>query len=823
MFVNDKTDNMISYANSPKRPRTHFMWRRALRCSEEYEPLKLREKPNLNVLRMMLDMNRDDDAVRANIGPLTQYENEMLDAGDARNVFYDQKSIAEFATTGYHGAKKFGRAYCGSKLNWMNRRLVNTMYRNSHQEIDLRCSYQTMIYNAFDHVDLPTIRLLLRNPSEIIGAIAHETHLGRDEVKTALIASMCSLPRVDYGFGDAYVAADKVRTLSEHPFMKEYINDMKRAAEELKLVYPEFYATMKSKASKDNKIEHVDGIALSHIAMDMEHAVMRYAIDQFPMEEPNMIWYFDGLVLPNKYVINADSVCTSLETKIRERFDIRCEFQVKDVAANSIAWSLSPMELSDSNLGYPRFKMRFEKDMCRFLNPAKFGHFFDDGKLQFLSKEGFSHVTMEQNPEYIKQWLADPDKRMYNTIEFSPPPLVAKPKNFNPWKGFAAESLPPIENPSDIERLVKPYKDHVFLLVGEDKAYEEYMHKMIAFKIQKPGLRWNVMPYFFSAQGVGKDQWFKILSNVVGSNLCYTATNFGELKGSATSLIDNKIFVCFSEMSAEDSIKHTEWAKMKITSESFTVNAKYVPEYENRSCHSFIGFTNYMNAINFKSDDRRFVAFQSSGKYRNDPEYHGPFNDYINDKVSQRAIYEWLLAMDIEDFNPMKDRPMTKMHAEVADYQKPMFDIFLENNWESMKMSAQFTTDFKQTRIIDNTILQINSSLIQEYYATFLKDEMKLADMQGAPGSKIAKTFVKHSMEASSKIDKYKTLEGNPIQAKRYKDRNMYQFHIDAIEMYIKKDLKHEEDDDEIEQEGQDPDGYEDRSHLACGFTPNSR
>lgn len=794
------------------------MWRRALQASEEYPCLKLREKPNLNVLRMMLDMNRDDDAVRNNVRVLTDYENEMIEAGDERDAHYIQKSIGDFVTTGYRGAKMIGRSYTGSKLNWMPRRLVNTMYRNTHQEIDLRCSYQTMLYNAFDHIDLPAVRILLRNPTETMGSVSHETQLPLSAVKKGLLAAMCSLPKVDYGFEDPDSFMDEIRRFAEHRFVQQYVKEMCLVAQELRIVYPEFFGTMENMARSTGKIDHVDGLALSYMAMDMEHSVMRYVIDQFPMDIPDMIWYFDGLMIPNRYVANVESVCNNLESKIRERFDIRCEFRIKDIAANSIAWSLGPSELDNANSGYRRWRLKFEKTMAKFCSPPKFCNFHDGNKFQFVGKEGFQHLTMSENQDYVKQWLQDPDKRSYDTIEFAPPPLTSRPKNFNPWDGFAAESLPPIEDMAEVERRVQPYKDHMQILCGDEDP--EYMNKLIAFKIQKPGLRWGVMPYFFSAQGVGKDQWFIFISKIVGSKYCYTATNFGELKGTATSLIDNKLFVCFSEMSSEDSYKNTEFIKRLITSDTLMVEAKYVPQYENRSCHAFIGFTNYMNAINYKSDDRRFVAFKASGKYRNDPEYHGPFNTYIHDPMNQRAVFQWLMGMDLNGFEPMKERPKTEMHTEVADYQKPMFDIFIDKHFDELKTSAQYTTDIRQNRIVDGKILEINSSVVQDLYGTFLRDEMKLADM--TTGSKIAKTFVKHYMEATTRIDKYKVLDQQTIFKKKYKDRNCYQFDIVAFEKYISEDIRHEKKEEAVEEEAL-PDDYVNMDHLAHGFVPGNR
>jgi hypothetical protein len=178
------------------------------------------------------------------------------------------------------------------------------------------------------------------------------------------------------------------------------------------------------------------------------------------------------------------------------------------------------------------------------------------------------------------------------------------------------------------------------------------------------------------------------------------------------------------------------------------------------------------------------------------------------------------MSMDISDFEPMRERVKTTMHAEVADYQKPMFDIFLDKHWEDMKTNARISTDFKLTRIIDNKILELNTSVIQDQYGIFLRDEMKLQDM--TTGSKIAKTFSKHSMEASSRMDKFKVLEQKPVQSKRYKDRHMYQFDIEAIDKYVEIDIRHNDPNEDLEEE-EIPEGYVDRSNFVVGFNGNSR
>ena len=779
---------------SSKRARTHFIWRRLVKCEREFTPVKLLEKPNLNVLRMMLDMNRDDETVHTNSRVMEAYENEMLDIGDSREVMYNQMSIEKFVDDHYEGARFVGRAYTHSKLNYMPRKIVNTMYRNSHQEIDIRCSYPTMVYNAFSHLDLPALRLLVREPTSTIASLAHDLGIEAGAVNKTLNAILCSCPKFYYGTQDD----ETNRKIGEHAFIARFKEDVVNICKEMKVVYPGFYSVMERKAIAESKGDTADGIALSYLAGDIEHAVMRCVMDSLPVEEKDMIWYYDGLMVPCRLVINPGAICEMFQDQVHGRLGIECQFAIKDVAINSLAWSLSPEELSSDNLGYRRWKLRFEKKWCLFENPSKFG-FFLDGKLLFRNKEEFKLQTMCENKDFVEQWKTDSTKRMYKSLEFSPPPLVSKHGYFNPWNGFAADALEPIGDPGEVERRIQMYKRHINLLCGENEEYENYIHKLMAFKFQKPGLRWGVMPYFFSAQGVGKDQWFSFISKIAGHDLCYTATDFGELVGTATSLIDNKIFVCFSEMSAEDSHKHQEKIKRMITSDTMTVEAKYVAQYTNRSCHSFIGFTNNINALSFKSDDRRMVPFQACGRYRNDPEYHAPFHEYINDPMNQRAVYQWFMEMDIAGFEPMHARPKTEMHSMVADSCKPFADIFLEKKFEALIQAAKHSNDIRNTRLVcGESVLEISSSEFTSLYGEFLR-EMKLPEDSINSEAKVHKKMHKDLTEAGARMDKYhdKSKIARPFMSKKYKDRNAVQFQIDSVRNYIKNDLQRQDDEDD--------------------------
>jgi hypothetical protein len=725
---------------------------------------------------MMLDMNMDDPCVQKNRVRMESYEREMIDAGEHHFTTYQQKEL--IPAEGYEGATLFGRAYTGSQLNWMSRKIVNTMYKMSHQEVDMVCCYPTMIYTLFEHLPLTAFRMWVQNPSQVLASVSAETGFDTVEVKRGLVSMICSMPDVCYGFNDN----DKSAIFGSHRFVQGILSDLRIICREMKTVYPQFWKTIEVQAAADKNQHHAEGVALSYLAADMEHCIMREVVSFFNPDTNDMVWYFDGVLVPNIAIGNRDEVCERLKDMIADKFEIPCRFRVKDIAANSIAWSLGPRDLDPNN--YASFKRSFERSFFVLQHPAKVCR-LHNGIVRFLNKEEFNLLTANMGPkEFVNQWLSDRTRREYKGLEFTPPPLTPKHDHFNTWRGFAAETLPPIQNRAEVLRRAEPFQRHCRLMMGNDETNYEYFVKLFAWKFQNPGLKWNVMPIIMSAQGIGKDFFFKFIAEMVGPAYCHDGDTFGEIVGTNTALVSDKLFVFMTELKAEDSFKHVEKIKKMITNDNMTVEAKYVQPYVNRSVMCMVGYANSYNAVVIKSDDRRFFPVVADCRYRNDPTYHDPFVAYVRDPVNQRAVFQFLReVIDVSNFQPWSARPVTDVHKEMAGEAPSYGDQFLKSYWTNMKVDAESRS---QGFEIQNNALRVECYEIGNMAEHLFVEHFKIA---GLSKSKCATKISTCLRELSSKIDKYAEEGVTPISKGRSKSTRYYLFDIPSVEAYMQNEL----------------------------------
>jgi hypothetical protein len=728
----------------------------------------------MDLLRMIIDMNRDDPLVASKLTILEDYERSINQHGWGREMKYQQHEVK--AVDGYSGSVLIGRSYHPAALLRFPRKITNTLYKETHVELDIKASYPTMIYNAFGHMDIPAFRLLATNPESVYGRLSRSVNLSRSVLKRNVMALISSFPNY---------ASTESRALEEHDFIRQLKSDLVSVSQAMEETYPTFCKVMYNKASEEGKRGHYIGMALCYLAMDMENAVMRAVIEH--LEEDDMLWLFDGVIMPRKCIGEEDPIgfCDDLRSTIKDKVGIECNFGIKELANDCFAISLSEEEQRDRS-GYRRWKLEFERKFFILEEPPRYGYKMGD-RIVLGSKDAFDHWTMAEPPTMIKQWKTDANRKIYRKMDFAPPPLVCEPGCLNTFDGFAADLLEPIDDELEVLARIEKFRYHVNMLMNWNERDAEYFLKWLAFKIQQPGLGAGTMPVLRSCQGVGKDQLMRFFAYILGEKYCLVVTNISDVMDKSTGLMENKLVVCFSEISFDDSRRHEENLKRLITDSKIVVERKYVPQYENRLCASFMGFTNNFNAIKFGSDDRRFFPVTCSGKYRNDPAYHGPFNDYLLDKKNQRAVYEWLTSMDLEGFHPMTDRPITETHDEMAEDSKPAVDLFVQRHFEDWIEMAGITEGYRMIKEGEFEILEIRSSYFFEILGDFLSTDFKMANMDSK--GKVQKFGSRQLREMSSRIDKYKKRSVAAITDSRNDKYRSWRFEVEAVREYIKQDL----------------------------------
>lgn len=730
---------------SPKRHETSpsVMW-----SFPKYSTLIVKEKPSVEFMKMMVDMNRDDEDVRKSMDSLEA--SIRLYSSSIPSARYEQKIFG--------GMGKIGRAFSGSHLQRMPSKVLNTIYHQSHLEIDIKSSYATMLYAAFDDLDLPSLKAYVDDAEKVYDGFRLHYGINRAEVKKIINAMICSFPNIPGDYGLGFGDLDRIRDVGMSEFVKGLKQDLSCITAKMRARYEELYDECDIKERERESDQHsrrTAGIAMSYLAADMEHAVMRSVIKKLygDSEIDDIVWRFDGVyVNANKFSGESwDDVERDLSSYIMEQFNIKALFKVKSPSENKFAVSLSPAELVDQR-GYGGWKMGFEKRFFRLDSPPVFVHVMPDSRLVLLNESQFKHNTCEEPKEFVKMWRSDPGKRKYVGIDFAPPPVMVKENYFNSWKGFAAAEWMTVSN-DDVD--IGIYLRHVDILMGNEDGSKpevsQYFHKLIAQKFQYPGKKWRVMPFIRSTQGVGKDLWADFIGSIMGSRYFHKAADVGEVMGKSSCHQEGKLLIVFSEMSYQKNMEHKEELKNDITSEMKVIKQKYVAEYEIRHMADFVGFSNNFDALHIASGDRRMFVVTASGKYANEASYFHPLIEWMKQSSSKKAVYDYYMGMDITNFDSSADRVVTDDFKEMTANHRTPVESFMCRIIPLWKQEADYggSPDFREA---GPDMLRIKSTRLFGDFRTYA-EEMKIRGSDSR--SAMDKMAIRMIKELNSKAEKF--------------------------------------------------------------------
>lgn len=665
------------------------------------------ERPNTELMTMLVEMYPDEELVRAYADRLVRKRDALLQNNGEQMQQYEQKDLSSFASHTYHGTTKIGRAYTNSLLPCLPSKILNTIYKETHVELDMVCATSTLLLQAFGECEMEVLGDYVNDPESVY----EELGMTKKQAKKLINSIICSYPNV----AESPDIGDWAE-LSRNETVIKIKSDVRKLVAALHGRYPDFYEMVRLKCLGEGRMRHIDGTILSYFASDMEHSVMRSVIDFiFPGEHSldNIVWKYDGLILPKTcFRGTQERFLRDVKQYVQDHVGVDVNFKIGHLNENSYGICLHPdREVGDS---YARWKAVFEKRYAKVAVPQVFMMFYDGGKLWYdLNRTQFDHNTMEEPKEFMKRWLDDPYKRMYLGRDFLPPPLATPPGYLNLYRGIAASDIPPNEDPVDISL----YLNHVRLLCGSNDENANYLHKLIAQKIQLPGMKWRVMPLIMSAQGVGKDIWFDFISSVIGVYQCVKDDGIHKFVGTNSHSLEGKLLCCLQEMGYKDTKEHEEKLKALITNDTIQLEKKYVNSFMVTNVVDFIGFTNQFNAITVSADDRRYFIVVSDSTYAQKREYIMPLLAFFHADENKRAVYDYYMGIDLDGFDSSADRPLTDAHEELMESSLSHADRFLQQ-------SLPIWMDSIGVDIVmqDNHCLRIKSSKMLSDFMDYAKE-----------------------------------------------------------------------------------------------------
>ena len=270
-----------------------------------------------------------------------------------------------------------------------------------------------------------------------------------------------------------------------------------------------------------------------------------------------------------------------------------------------------------------------------------------DGKLlmqRYLEQLPYSIKT----EEIINEFFISPQTTNYNEVIFSP--TACNKETLNYW-------VPP--KPKAVKgstSIIGSFLREV--ICDNDLDLFTYLTRFLAHMVQKPSEKPGVMLILLGGQGIGKGTFFNLIQKIWdGSTLL--VSDVEHVIGGFNGALERNFVVCMDEAIFSGQKKAIERLKSFVTEPMIQIEKKYVPRQEIRSLHRFIASSNQKHFGNVDLDDRRFLFFRVSEKYKEDTAYWNNLYDALNDKKKLEAVFYRLKNTDLSNFNVRK-KPITK-------------------------------------------------------------------------------------------------------------------------------------------------------------------
>lgn len=733
-----------------------FIWQRFKNSYpiDEFKPIKITESPDVRILEDMINYSGDLTEIRDNRPRLLNYVASIRRGGMSKDAIYEQINYSAYRPEDYNGASKIGRSFTKSYLQHMPSRIIKSLFRGTHFELDIKMCYPVLCSQLFHFIDIPTIRAYAREGNACMEEFRELFGVSIKSMKTLVCATICSggmwptLPAdISRGINSSQVM--------EHSWIKGLVKDSESMVKAIKTYYPEFYefcSNIREGNQKHKGDENVGKTAISMMLSDAEHLIMRNVIQHlFPDGViENVVWKHDGLILPRSILgeSSPDEFAVSMGQLIMRTIGLEVTFVIKDLSEGSIPLAMSRSEL-ESRDPYLEWKRDFERNHFFVITAVKYARVGADRKPQLMSETAFKTYTNTQRA-MRERWIQDPHQRQYERLGFYPPPSVCPDDVYNLWTGFAAEDLPENVNSPDLSIWHK----HLKLLCGGNrqgaKESYEYFDNTIAHLFQKPGEKTGVMQLFVSAQGTGKDLMADFLVRAMGVGVTVRAGTLDEVIGPKKfGMIEGKILCVVSETDQADMKKvGASSLKTTITESSVMVDTKYEAIRVSQNICNFIVFSNSSTPMQLDDGERRIHVMQTEGFYAGKIEYFEPLVKACRDDGFIRGLYDYYMDKDISNFDPRR-RPVTEAHANMVQFTSDIFKTFLSNSigiFEERGLLKDDRVFIRQDDFLGEYVIYAN---MNKYHADETEGQIK---------RKVRKMIADINM----KLDRFKSSEDDP-------------------------------------------------------------
>lgn len=306
-------------------------------------------------------------------------------------------------------------------------------------------------------------------------------------------------------------------------------------------------------------------------------------------------------------------------------------------------------------------------------------HVRDDGswRIHLLDEFKTGYGNIKRGDRLMsKAWLESPERETVRDIQYHPgKDLIYAYRGHMMLNNYEGNDLKVIDEPHEAQ--LAPFFEHMKYLMPIKEDAELFI-RWLAVTVQKPATRVPWAPFLISEPGVGKGWIFGLLQRLMGTQNCDTIgpknidDGFNEFLFEKTVLLIDEV-----KMSGRNQYDLVETLKPYITNPEISVNIKFGAKGTYPIFPNVICFSNHVNALAIKEDDRRFWVIKVAA-HRREPEYYKRLFDWLNTD-GPAHLHKWLSDLDLAGWSEQAPPPMTEAKRLMIDSFKSEIEKILDD------------------------------------------------------------------------------------------------------------------------------------------------
>lgn len=365
---------------------------------------------------------------------------------------------------------------------------------------------------------------------------------------------------------------------------------------------------------------------------------------------------------------------------------------------------------------YDYKKKEFELTHFKLMNPAVYVRVYN-GKINLLKHTELLHLYNNlfcNNELFISKWIKDTEIRTYEELVYKPKQVVAD-NVYNIFTCFPVE--PKAGN-------IKPIQDVLRLLSNHDEIVFNYIEKWVASILQRPSQKNRTCIVVQGEQGIGKDTYFDFVGKMLGDYFFNTGRAEEDVFTHFDGHLKKILLMKFEEASFLVNKKNETALKSFITCKNKSYTNKGFDAITLDNYFNIVMTTNSEIPVYIEQTDRRFVLIKGSSEKRGDNKFWSEIHKELNKHELLQAYMDYLLNIDLTNFDAEDQRPITKYYEEVKEAFIPYHAQLLQDEIENHSHVDEINISAKH--LYENAKVKISKFEISKQ--KFGRDMMKYVE-----------------------------------------------------------------------------------------------